>query len=112
MLSRGDQGSQGVLKLLKRPLSGIGKEQVVKKWILLIVSICLLPVCASAQTAGEAVELGNRYFYGEGVERDDAKAFSYYMEAAEAGELEAICRVGQMYYFGYGAEQDPAKAFE
>ena len=84
----------------------------MKKWISLIVVLCLLSSCAFAQTAEETLRLGDRYLRGDGVEKDDAKAFSYYLQAAETGLTEALCRVGQMYFYGCGTELDYEKSLE
>ena len=37
------------------------------------------------------------YYFGDGVEKDDQKAFSWYLKAYEHGDAEAGNRVGVMY---------------
>lgn len=55
------------------------------------------------------LELGNQYYYGEGVELNLKLAAEHYA-ASECAE--AKCYLGYMYREGIGVEQDLAKAFE
>ena len=45
-------------------------------------------------------ELGERYYWGEGVPRDTAKAAAWWQEAAERGNANAQASLGYMYYRG------------
>ena len=55
-------------------------------------------------------ELAQRYYDGEGVEQDYAKAFELYSEAAAQGDAEAQFSVAYMYDMGEGVELDDLKA--
>ena len=63
-------------------------------------------------------ELGNMYFRGEGVAKDDAKALDWYTKGGKGapdkvpGNLIAAKSAGTLYENGYGAPQDFAKALE
>ena len=54
--------------------------------------------------------LGNCYYYGEGVEQDYQKAVEWYRKAAEQGNAEAQNNLGECYYTGKGVEKDYLKA--
>ena len=55
--------------------------------------------------------LGNCYYNGEGVEKDEVKAFEWYKKAAEQGHISAQYNVGVCYDNGEGVEKDKRKAF-
>lgn len=63
-------------------------------------------------------ELGNMYFRGQGVTKDDAKALDWYTKGGRGepgkvpGNLNAAKSAGTLYENGYGAPQDFAKALE
>jgi TPR repeat protein len=63
-------------------------------------------------------ELGNMYFRGEGVAKDDAKALDWYTKGGKGepnkalGNLNAAKSAGTLYENGYGAPQDFTKALE
>ncbi len=61
-------------------------------------SIAAPPASASGRDAdaAEKIDLGDRYYYGIGVERDYDKAFSLYRQAAEQGSHQAEYYVGWM----------------
>ncbi|MBQ2152767.1 MAG: protein kinase [Clostridia bacterium] len=54
--------------------------------------------------------LGNRYYNGEGVERDYRKAVYWYTKAAEQGNAVAQCGLCICFYFGSGIEKDLSSA--
>lgn len=56
--------------------------------------------------------LGDVYYFGNGVERDYNKAFDIYEQAAMQGDMDAQYRLGDMYFNGEGVEQNYEKAFE
>lgn len=58
--------------------------------------------------AAVQLELGLKYFSGEGVPRDYARAANCFRKAAELGEAIAQCNLGVMYYEGLGVERDYA----
>lgn len=55
------------------------------------------------------LELGNQYYYGEGVALDLKLAAEHYAASETA---EAKCYLGYMYREGIGVEQNLQKAFE
>ena len=55
--------------------------------------------------------LGVKYAKGEGVKKDEKKAFYWYMKSARLGNLNAQSSVGMSYYKGEGVKKDEKKAF-
>lgn len=51
-------------------------------------------------------KLGYMYYYGDGVEVDYKKAYSWFEKAAKNEHVEAISWMGYMNMFGYGKEKD------
>ena len=65
-----------------------------------------------AATRGHPIamnEIGNLYAVGAGIERDDAKAISWYQKAADLGVVMAKANLG-LVYLGRGAPADQPKA--
>lgn len=60
--------------------------------------------------ANDCFKLGLRYQNGEGVEKDNRKAFEWFQKAAEQGHATAQNGLGVMYYNGKGTEKNYAKA--
>ncbi len=60
---------------------------------------------------GYAVE-GDKYYFGQGVKQDYAKAVRPYTLAAEQGHAHAQCNLGAMYGNGQGVAKDEVKAVE
>ena len=63
--------------------------------------------------AGDAVaqnNLGNRYYFGNGVEQDYARANELYRQAAAQGLAEAQSNLAWAYWNGEGVEVDDAEA--
>lgn len=56
--------------------------------------------------------LGNKYFYGEGVQADHKKALEWWKKAADAGSIVAMYDVGVAYKLGHGVEEDQKKSRE
>ena len=54
--------------------------------------------------------VGNMYFYGQGVRQDKFKAFEWYKKAAEQGSPGAQGMVGLLYLNGEAVRQDKFKA--
>lgn len=70
-------------------------------------------VRADAGDRAAACELGRRYYNGSnGLVKDLALAFSYFMKSAEQDYPEAQCNVGWCYEVGDGVEEDLSKAYE
>jgi len=56
--------------------------------------------------------LGSFFYTGIGVEKDFAKAFQYYLQAAEANEPMAMNNVGVFYLNGIGVDKDKKKGVD
>ncbi|RIB05600.1 hypothetical protein C2G38_2047481, partial [Gigaspora rosea] len=56
--------------------------------------------------------LGYNYQHGIGVEKDEKKAFEYYIKAAELGNSDAMNDLFLCYYYGIGVERNYQKSFE
>lgn len=54
--------------------------------------------------------VGSLYVYGEGVERDDAKAAHWFLLAANGGSAQAQYNLGILYEKGWGLKQDIEQA--
>ncbi|MBI9076766.1 MAG: sel1 repeat family protein [Desulfatibacillum sp.] len=54
----------------------------------------------------DALAMGQRYFKGDGVERDYSRAASYFQEAADQDNPEAWHMLGLMHLNGMGFDQD------
>ncbi|GAQ85887.1 Extracellular protein SEL-1 and related proteins [Klebsormidium nitens] len=55
--------------------------------------------------------LADLYYWGaRGITRDHRKAFSWFLKAAEAGELTSMVQIGQMYGRGVGVQQNSQEA--
>lgn len=55
-------------------------------------------------------QLGKSYSEGQGVSKDEAKAFEYYLKSAELGHAKAQYTVG--FYFKYGKDKDYKKTLQ
>ena len=55
--------------------------------------------------------LGACYLNGNGVSKNEEKAFEYYIQASAMGEEIALNQIGWMYMNGCGVEEDPSQAF-
>jgi TPR repeat protein len=55
-------------------------------------------------------EKGMSYSFGEGVEKDSAEAFRWFLKSAEQGHAPAQYKVGVAYAYGDGVAQDPVEA--
>ena len=56
------------------------------------------------------VNIGDMYYFGDGVKMDKKIAFKFYLQAAEQDEVDMPEQVGLMYYLGIGTEVDYEKA--
>ena len=57
-------------------------------------------------------DLGDKHYYGIGVEQNYAEAVKWYREAAMQGNSYAQNGLANCYYYGYGVERDMDKAYE
>lgn len=84
-----------------------------------------LPMCAADKAAGNIEqlkgkaqkgdataqnELGDKYYYGNGVEKDSKAAVGWYRRAANQGHAEAQFSLGYMYDEGKGVPKDDKEA--
>ncbi len=67
---------------------------------------------AESGDAKSQLGLARRYYNGDGVTKDDAKAAEWYQKAAEQGNALAQYNLGTMYQRGEGVTKDAAKAEE
>jgi TPR repeat protein len=55
-------------------------------------------------------DLGNNYFFGDGVQENLGEAFTWFRAAAHGGHVAAQYNLAMMYRFGHGANMDKAAA--
>lgn len=55
--------------------------------------------------------LGDLYYYGDGVARDHGEALNWFRRAADQGYADAQHNLGQMYFNGEGVERDYVEAY-
>ena len=77
----------------------------------------MIQLCRDAALQGNALaclKLGELYFHGRGVEKDEKKAVELFKVAALKGNAEAIKNLGAFYEFGATGivEKDEAKAVQ
>ena len=70
-----------------------------------------LTVKANQGDADAQLNLGNRYYNGEGVPQDYKQAVYWYTKAAEQGYASAQFNLGLMYGNGQGVPQDYKQAY-
>ena len=70
------------------------------------------PAAADLNDKDACCRLGLRYYKGQGVKQDYARAVRCFRKAAELGDKDACCWLGICYYEGQGVEQDYAQAVE
>ena len=96
-------------------------KKIVKDWSRLssedvheyeIKDAAQLEDLADQGDAGAATELAERYFWGNGVEKDEHRAAIWLRRAAASMYPTAQFMLGQLYILGKGVEQDYQKAFE
>jgi len=58
------------------------------------------------------VQLGECYYFGEGVPKDMTEAVKWFRKAAEQGNADAQCRLGLCYDTGMGVQLDRTEATE
>ncbi|SHL22962.1 Sel1 repeat-containing protein [Desulfatibacillum alkenivorans DSM 16219] len=89
------------------------------RWLFVMVCLAVMTVLSCAgynslspkvqpeETPTDCLALGNKYFLGEGVERDYTQAAEYFQKAAdEQNSPEAWFMLGRMHLEGLGFEQD------
>jgi len=61
---------------------------------------------AESGDASKQVELGDIYYNGDGVPKDDAEAVRWYRLSAEQGDAGAQYNLGNAYYTGQGVSKN------
>ena len=69
----------------------------------------LRPLAEKGNPAAQFL-LGEAFFFGLGVERNDTQAANWYAAAARAGNTEALYRLGYLYATGQGVAYDASAA--
>ena len=59
-----------------------------------------------------ALDLGNLYYFGLGVEQSYAKAVKWYTHASEMTDCKALSNLGYCYYYGRDVDIDYAKSYD
>jgi TPR repeat protein len=67
---------------------------------------------ADAGDANAMFKLGEMYYHGNGVDKNDAKTLQYFEKAAAQGNARAMFELSVMYELGRGVERDYDKAFK
>ena len=100
------------------------------KFFTAAVGVSLMLPCAAADLAGGATgsiaidraaasgnaeaqrRLAFRYYHGEGVAQNNAKAVAWFEKAAATGDTESTSNLAKMYEYGMGVAQDDKRAAE
>jgi TPR repeat protein len=56
--------------------------------------------------------LGDCYFFGQGIKKDYNEAVQWFRKAAEQGHAKAQLRLGHCYYYGKGIKQNDNEAVQ
>src|SRR5437870_2773979 len=83
---------------------------VLPTFLWLVCAAVRAAVAGDPQTPASMIQLGDKYFVGREVPKDDQRALSWYRKAADAGNADAMCKVGWMYDAGRGVAKDAAQA--
>ena len=71
------------------------------------------PLMRRAAEAGHSdaqMEMGHRFYFGQGVPENAAEALPWYVRAATGGNPAAHLQLGSMYWQGLGADKDTARS--
>jgi TPR repeat protein len=120
-----------IMKPFHRPPSSIASKLVSRYFLCLLLTLLLVvgtfslspqnkahaktlfltTLEAERGNTGAQYDLGLRYFYGRGTERDTEKGLDWLNRAAENGSTLALNRLGFLYLNGVGVRQNNDKAF-
>ena len=83
-------------------------KRVIEKIMVIaaMVMLCSFTVCGVDEDAEMQLELGFRYFRGDGVEKDLKKGVYFVRKAAEQGYPRAEYFMAHLYSEGHGVEKD------
>ena len=65
---------------------------------------------SKAGSADASFDLAICYEKGAGIEKNDEKAFKYYVSASTLGDLDSLYEVGRCLYYGIGVEKNRSLA--
>jgi len=99
----GQRPPQSINKIQEKKSINNSKTNATKKPLTKAIPV-------SASTPEENYNLGEKYYYGTGVNKDYTQAAYYFRYAAEQGHAEAQNYLGHMYQFGCGVTQDYTEA--
>lgn len=105
-------------------IGGIGMKKILLIMVFIMIFSCMTTLAettaeqinewkAACEQNGDpvaALNVGNCYFLGDGVEQDDAEAVRWYTISAEGGDAAGQCSLGRMFYYGRGVEQNYEEA--
>lgn len=77
-----------------------------------VVNINALTQKAESGTAAAMLLLGNNYFFGKGVQRNEAEGMRWYLKAVELGSAEAAFLAGNGYSVGRGVKKSSTEALK
>ena len=66
---------------------------------------------AKNEYAKAQCSLGNCYENGEGTDKNETKAFEWFLKSAENGHTIAQYNLGNCYKYGVGTDKNETKAF-
>src|SRR3990167_4605427 len=93
---------------------------IINRLAVLIGMVFLLASCATDKygetyygfrTSSSSTDTGVKYLLGHGVKKDNKRAFYYFKQAADKGDLAAQNELGYMYAAGQGVPRNYGKAF-
>ena len=76
-------------------------------------SVKAFEACKKKAMSGDPqaeADLGEKYYYGDGVEKDEKEALKWQQKAAIEGNARGEQSLGNMYLYGLGVEKDERKA--
>lgn len=85
---------------------GNGVEKDTKKAKELVKPIVSVIESEAISKSDYMTILADMYSFGLGKDQDYEKAYKHYLQAAQQGNLEAMCDLGYMYQVGQGVEVD------
>ena len=77
---------------------------------VLLASIVVPSLAGNLEDAVRQRTLGFKYYHGDGVAQDNAKAVALFEKAAHGGDVQSASNLGMMYEYGMGVVQDETRA--
>lgn len=88
----------------------LSTDSIYNKWHDPLKGIDMYERSAKLGSAEAYLSLGNLYYGGDEVSKDDNKAFKYYEKAARLNSPDGKNNLGAFYYDGIGCNKDISKA--